>query len=598
VVVVGVAGTGFTGPVLPSQDPPAFWIPWNAGAYLLGDQRQLTSSDVSVELAGRLRPDVGVRQAQAELGTLASQFSVGRAAKNSQVGVLVGPLSEQDRAVGALFMAVLAAFVVIGYVNLINLQVATAEFRRRETAVRVALGVSRGRLFRQALLEGTFLSVPAAAAGSVLAFTLVPLLAPAFGIADTVALRPNASSLLVATLLTVGALIATAIPQRGIWITRGATRYQRGIASVARRSVFVQTTAAAIFMLLAALFARALGHVAEFDYGFDVNRLLEGRAASSADTKRIEAGFWAAAVSTVRNTAGVEAVAVANHSPLAARIDSSVHSTATTSEFFEVMGFRILQGRTYTTDEVHANANVAVVTSKVARAFWPDADPLGADLGRVNRRLAGVVIIGVIVDAATNRIGFPNPGMVYRPLSTPGPNAILVARTHGEAALTARSVRDTLARLDPAIAMRVTPLADYYREQLQHVRLLTTVAGGLALLAMVIAVGGVAAVTAYAVGRRGQEMAVRLAVGATVAQVHRLFVADTLRPAMVGLLIAIAVVTALGQLFASVFYGIKPWDPAALFCGGLVLLITIGLAAIVSAGRAGRLDPAVILRQV
>jgi ABC-type antimicrobial peptide transport system permease subunit len=155
-------------------------------------------------------------------------------------------------------------------------------------------------------------------------------------------------------------------------------------------------------------------------------------------------------------------------------------------------------------------------------------------------------------------------------------------------------MRDILTGLDPAITMRVTPLADYYREQLQHVRLLTTVAGGLALLAMVIAVGGVAAVTAYAVGRRGQEMAVRLAVGATVAQVHRLFVADALRPALVGLLIGVAVVTALGQLFASVFYGIKPWDPAALFAGGLALLITIGLAAMGSTWRAGRLDPAVI----
>jgi hypothetical protein len=341
-------------------------------------------------------------------------------------------------------------------------------------------------------------------------------------------------------------------------------------------------------MLLAALFARALGHVAGFNYGFDVNRLLEVRAGSNADAKRIDGGYWAAALSTVRKTAGIEAVAVATHSPLAARIDSSVHATATTSEFFEVMEFRILQGRTYTTDEVSTDANVAVVTSKVARAFWPDADPLGADLGRVNRRLAGVVIIGVIADAA----------MVYRPLSKPGPSATLIARTHGEAAEAARVIRDILTGLDPAITIRVTPLADYYREQLQHVRLLTTVAGGLALLAMVIAVGGVAAVTAYAVGRRGQEMAVRLAVGATVAQVHRLFVADALRPALVGLLIGVAVVTALGQLFASVFYGIKPWDPAALFAGGLVLLITIGLAAMGSTWRAGRLDPAVILRQV
>ena len=601
-VVAGVLRRGFIGPILPTDNPPAFWITLGTAGRLWPDRGPLTfESEIPVNLAGRLQPEASMRQAEAELQVMASRLASNRAAA-SHVGVIVEPVRERDARIGIGVLILLSGVVVIAYLNLANLQLASAKFRRSETAIRMALGASRSRLILQALLEGAALSVPAAVTGSVLAYRFLPLFASALGVGDTVDVTPQAPSIAVIGLLTVAAVLAGALPQLSTWATSTQLPVTTGprhsiSATVARRSIMIQAGASATFVLLAALFARAFVHVARFDFGFDVNRLVEAAGASGQTSSGIDAAYWAEAIHRVRELPGVDAVALAAQSPLTARITPAVHENRTSPGFFDVMGFRVLRGRSFTDEDCRTNATVAVITSSVAGQFWSNENPLGASLGRVNRRLADVVVIGIIPDAATNRIGLPNPGMVYRPLVAPGPRDVLVVRAHGEGISMVRPLRDALGGIDPTVRLRVWPLSHYYLPQLGYVKAVSVLAGGLALLSTILAVIGVAGVTALAVARREHEIAIRLAVGATHAQVLRLVLRDALRPALFGLAVGLVVVVVGGRFVAAVLYGISPLDPIALAVGATILLLSITLAALGPAWRASRLDPAVMLRQ-
>ena len=599
--VVGVAGRDFMDP---SGDAPQMWLPLSTSDVLPGVTRA-----PQLGAAGRLGPTVTMNQAQAELASLLNGVGFFPGAPPA-TGVEVNPrvtVREVDarRLVLVGVFSVIALVLVLAAANVSNLLLASAETRRQEMALRLSLGASRARIWRQLTTECALLCTTSGVAGFLLAVWLAPLLVTFMGMegADT---DPDARVLafvaLATTLSAVSAGFAPARQARRSDVLsglKGSTPSTSPLGGRGRaRSILLALQAAVSIVLVvtAALFVRALVHLAWIDPGFDVDRLAVVAANRPAAQKAGAEAYWRLAIDRVSRMPGVERVALATFPPFGTSVGDpdDVFRNATDASYFAAAGLKLVRGRTYTTDEVTSDAPVAVISRRIAQRHWGDDDPLGASLDRVVATGSPVRIIGVVEDIQAVRLHARPTPFFYVPI-TSFTGAQLVVRARDPRA-SASSIRDALAALDADVQPRMSIPGDRLARELEAPRRYAVLAAGVAVLGLGLAVVGLAGVTAFSVRSRVKEVGIRVALGARRGDVTRLFVKDAMRPVVIGLGLGLIGALLMGQVITSLLRGTSERDPIAIVAAVIVLLVAALSAVLLPLRRAVRLDPAAVLR--
>ena len=532
------------------------------------------------------------------------------------------PIDGPDRAESYVAMACI--FTVVGLVlvlacaNTANLLLAGAATRAREIGVRLALGSTRIRLVKQMVTESLLLGLMAGSLGLLFAVWFVPVLGSILEMPPEFRAVPDGRVLLfavaIATICGLGAGIAPArYGARGDVLS--ALKSQSGGSGTAvpsrLRTSFVGFQAAVSMLLLvsAALLARTAILMTRADIGFDADRML-AVSLSAPRTGFDQQGYFQSALAALRDVPSVERASLTQYQPFGHSVERDYFShdgrsyalyvNRSDADYFPTAGLRILRGRGFTPEEVAREAPVALISDSVARTFLHGTNPLGQSVAGMSPETAQApaIIIGVVADAIVTSLETQSYGTIYRPLSQRRPNPPSIVVRTANPGMAARAVEDVLRRIDPRVRPTTTIVRNELDAYLGQKRMLAWLSGPAAVLALVLAGLGVYGVTAFVVGQRTHEVSVRMALGASQADVLRLLVKDSLRPVIIGLVVGLAAALVCSRISASLLAGISPHDPLAIGLAATTLLAAALVAVVAPASRVAKTDPANMLRQV
>jgi predicted permease len=623
--VLGVAAQGFTGERrIPVCD---LWLPAEA------QRGTLDRSNREFQLLGRLKPGATVAQVQAE-----AELFVARAmpdAPKTADGRRVNVQSEtadtfQRNAGGGLVMAVVGLVLLVACANVSVLLLARHEERRRELAVRLALGGSRWRLIRLLLVESALLSLLGTAAGLLLTtwcIQLVPLLIPPLGPANLIDLQIDGRVLgLTFGLSCFATIVFGLLPawratrlDIGPLLKSDTSPALGGTRWFTLRNILVvgQVAVALVFLAVAGLLVRGFGAGQQSDFGFTQKNLLlvlvglnggrEGLADSEQLQERlgalpgvraVSAGSWAP-LAMGGSGATVRVLLPGAETPNTAR-GEPVKSVTIEPGYFATLGISLLRGRDFGARDDAAGTRVAIVSEAMAKRYWPGEDPVGKIFRAGSRELASREIVGVardLVDPARPSAA-PEP-CVYLPLRQElrGGEVMLLIATQRDPVQITGLVRGEIRRFNDRLTLLyVTTMGVQLRLALFAQWVGAWLGGVLGLLAFVLAVSGLYGVVAYAVSRRTRELGIRLALGARPADTLWLVLRQGLMLGVVGVGLGLPLAVAAGFALRGVLFGIGPADPVALASASLLVIGVALLASYLPARRAMRVDPVVALR--
>jgi predicted permease len=590
-----------------------------------------------IELVGRLRHGVTAAQATDELAAMMPRLDARVPGANfvnfdpvvrSFKEMVVGDI---DTALGVLFAAVGLILTIAG-ANVANLLLMRGESRRAELVVRGALGASRSRLVVQLLAESLAVALAAAIVGLGLAqwglqavVTLVPDGLPrpeSIRIDAAVGAFATGVALLCAVLAgVIPALTASRLDLVGC--LRAGGRATTGVESARGRRMLVaaQVALAVTVVAAAGLLARSVGRLQSVDMGLAADRLvlaeLDLPRERYADPARRRT-FHDEVVARVGAAPGIESVTPLNVPPFAGAtgwdvprftaegqtadrvaLNPSLNLEAIFPSYFSTLGVAIVRGRAFTPADRDGAPRVAIVSDTVAAAAWPGEEPIGKRLkfGDLDSPEEWLTVVGV---AGTTR---------YRELVTPRPTLYVPAeqliisggrlaiRTVAAPALVATVLRDAVRAADPAVRVtRVAPYVEYLRVPLAWPRFNALLLGVFAAAALLLSAVGLYGVMAASVRQRQGEIGIRLALGATGADVRRLVLGEGLRLAVIGAVVGLAVAIAATRLLRGLLFEIEPLDPASLGAAAFALVGAAVVATWWPARRATRVDPIEVLR--
>jgi putative ABC transport system permease protein len=629
VTIVGVMPATFQFPL--QAEPIEAWLPLQ-GLGLAAQMRDQRGAHF-LETVGRLAPGATIPQAAAELATVAARLGAEYPDTNASRTTRITPL--QEHLVGeyrlglAMLLAAVTAVLLIACGNVANLLLARATVRSREMAIRAAVGASRARLVRQLLAESILLSAAAGAAGVVIAYWGVAMLAgmagllgiPRFG-----ALVIDRNVLLFAAVVSVvtGILFGLA-PAMQLSRTdagealRSSLRVTSRRAALTRHALVVAEVALSLVLLITGgLLMRSLAAVQRVDPGFVAERAVT-TSLSLPETRYADANaqrrFYSDLLTELAAVPGVRAAGLSTTLPMSGnelglgyRIEGrpetpgerlSAAYFAISPRYFEAMGIRLLQGRLFTARDNEDTPNVVIVSETMARRYWPQGDALGKRLTIGYNNTGPREIVGIVADVKNSGPwDEPEPSMYAPYPQTPWPFLSVAVRTTGDNATAAAAVRAAIVKLDPDQPIEnVRTVTEYVAGVLAIPRFLTAMVGGFAAFALALAASGLFSVMAYSVAQRRRDIGIRMALGAQPSQVRALIVGQALRLGTTGLIVGLAGSLAAGRLLDELlFAGVTPTDPLTFAGVCLTLLAVLALAAYVPVQRAARVDPLVTLR--
>ena len=637
--VVGVAPEGFNGPF--ALGAPGFWAPamaWETfltGAALenFNDRRALLTF-----VFGRLKPGVSMDQAQAALQVIGRNLAAEYPQENGGRNVGLLPLAQAsippqirddfERA-GGLLMVVVGLVLLIACANVANLLLGRALGRRREIAVRLSMGASRGRLVRQLLAESLLLSLLAGVVGLVLAFwgrNLLWSFRPPFlqnapfdlSLDSTVLGFTLAVSLATGLLFGLVPALQATRPAVVDDLKQGAEGARRSFRVLSLRNALVvgQVTLCFVALIGSGLFLRSLGKAMRIDPGFDAERvgmMSFNVGAVNYDRPRGEQ-FYDALLERARAVPGVEAAELAANVPLffggfmrtvivEGRDDQAENNRILTAvdavggDYFKTLGVPIVSGRALA-DADRADAPfVAVFNETAARRFWPDEDPLGKRFRFFGEDWV-LEVVGIARDSKYFTIGEDPTAYIYLPRRQHYNQVMnLLIRTSGDPTQVTAKVRGEARALDANLPItNVQPVAAVVGGSLWPARMAAGLLGILGALALVLAVMGIYGVMSYVVGQRRREIGIRMALGAEQGSVVGLFLRQGMAIVAVGLLVGILAAAVAGRFIESLLYGLSGTDFATFGLTALVFLGVAFLANLIPARRASGIDPVVVLK--
>jgi predicted permease len=577
---------------------------------------------------GRLKPGVSVAQAQEDLDRINAQLKredPGRWGLGAAVTPLRAQVSGRFRRALILLMCGVGAVLLIACANLSNLLLARSVSRRKEMAMRSALGASRGRLVRQMLTESFVLALAGAALGTLLAWALVRAVAGTTAISipllATVALDWRAlaftAAAAAATGLIFGLVPALQVSRRGdleaLNDAGRGTSEGRARASIRSALMVAEMAMACMLIVGAGLLLRSFVTLLDVDLGFDAGhaakwRIDPGRRYAQVEDRRV---FYQRLVERVEGLPGVTAVGMTDALPFGRNRSWTIQARGETygpgqvptafprlvdPGYLGAMRIALVAGRGFTPFDTSDTEPVMVVNQTLARQLWPGRDAVGqvALIGRSEWH-----VVGVVADVHHGSLEQQSGLEMYMPIAqqTDFGSLELVVRSTVPPASLAPGLRAALHDLDPAVPLgEFTTLQGLVDQAVSPRRFLLQVFGAFALAALALAALGIYGVVAYSVRQRQQEFGIRMALGASGPRVQASVLGRTLALALAGVAIGAAGALALGRAVASLLYGVQPTDPATFAAVAALLTAVAVLAAYVPARRASRVDLAEVLR--
>jgi putative ABC transport system permease protein len=634
--IVGVAAPSLVGSFVGA--PIDLWISIESSGNMLGDRWNVDRSQRTLALMGRLRPGATRELAQGELqsvaDSLAREFTPDL---HPIVSVIPGTLTFGDqRRLAGMFLSMLLGLValvlVIACANVGNLLLARVLGRRRELAIRVALGASRGRLARMLAIESGLIAVGGGAGALLLSMwtsrafaNLSPLPtltlrldvqpdARVIGFTALAALAAAAILALVGTLQAMKPDIAPALKEDAT-ASIGGRRPARLRGALAT----VQITVSLLLLIGAVLFARSVRHAAAIDLGFDPRGVvvLDIDAAggrSNAESLRL----FRDVLQRVEALRGVSAAAVSSRAPLdsttplirvnareqVADLSESASPTASfvvvSPRYFDVVKTPIVSGRVFADTDDDARAAVAIVNETLAAHLWPGGDAIGRRLWlEAAASPVPCVIVGVAKDSKYVTLGEQRQGHVYLPFAQrPRRGIALLVRSGDTPDRVTGAVQEVLRTVDPSVqGFFARTLAEHVAVSTLPVRLAAGLTTGIAALALTLALVGLYSLVTFLVTERTHEIGLRMALGAHATDVLRLVIGYGVKLALIGLVVGIPVALASTRLLRGLLYGVSPTDPAVFIAVSFAVLAVATAACCVPGWRAMRLDPLVALRR-
>ena len=628
--VVGVMPPSFFFP----EREATLWIPW-----AMEPDQASGRGDHYLRVIGRLKPGVTIERASAEVESLAARLAAEYPRTNEGLGILVRSF-HQDY-VGDLRLPILLLFASVGVVllivcaNVANLLLAQATTRRREIAIRMAVGAGRWKIARQFLVESLLLATGGG---------LLGVLGAIWGVEALAKLLPESLSKLQAItvdarvlLFTLAVVVLTAIAF-GVGPALHATRANPGDSLSetgrdltggrsgrhVRRLLVVSEVALAVVLLVGAgLLIRSFQRLRRVDLGFKTDNLLTMRLVLPLP-KYLKAearnAFYSELFQRVQQIPGVESAGMISYLPLSTsgmKFSFSVEGRAmpgdmnlpfalyraVSPDYFRATGIPLQRGRFFDTHDVPESTPVVVVNRRLAEQFWPGQEAIGKRLkvGPPDAPNPWATVIGVVGDVRQAGLYGDQQFEMYAPYAQERRSWLaprdLVVRTNRDAASLARAVRQAVWSVDKDQPVSdVRTMNEVFAAAISRERFQMLLLALFATLALVLACVGLYGVISYAVAQRTHEIGVRMALGAQRADVLRLVIRQGMVLTFAGLLLGTVGALAATRVMRELLYGVTATDAVTfLSVGGLLVLVAL-LACFIPARRATRVDPLVALR--
>jgi putative ABC transport system permease protein len=581
---------------------------------------------------GRLRPGVTLEQASAEIEAIARRLQREHPDTNANWSARVASTKEALAAPDSWLMLTLL-LVVVGFVlliacaNLANLVLARTTERRRELAVRTAIGASRWSLVRQLLIENALLSLAGGALGLALAAGGLRLIRAAAyePFFHQVTIDPNvlAFTAIVSILTPILISALPALHSSASALTDALKDASRGSGGVRlRRSrsalVVAEVSLAVVLLIVGTLTIRTMIALTQVDLGIRSAGLLTARAQLAPSTYPGEGErrrFFERALAELRRLPGVEAAAIADRLPIVdgesvqpfsiqGRPDPEpsqrpwVARSVVSDGYFAALGIRVARGRALEARDGETSRPVVVISEEAARRYWGSAEQaLGSRIRLGEEAAQWREVVGVAQNTKRGLFTTVSHPQAYVPLAqAPGASVAIFVRAGAPESL-AGAARSAVGTIDPELALyEVRTLDESIRDELSSPRIIYSLFVTFALLALALAAAGLYGVVSYAVSQRTQEIGIRMALGARPAEIARMVLAQGIRMIAVGSAIGIAGGLVVARLISSVLFGVEAAAVSTYVAVVVVLGAVALLASYVPARRAMRVDPMRALR--
>jgi len=580
--------------------------------------------DLNYAAIARLRPDVSIERARAELTAAEAAIDAQVGGESWHIVPVITPLEQKltgdVRESLIVLMAAVGAVLLVLCVNLANLSLSRAAGRAREAAIRTALGANRWQLARQSLAETGVLAALGGGLGVVFAFlglqrllAAAPIDLPRLGdVSVDGRVLVFALGISAITALLFGILPALGSASSGApYETLKSTSYANagGPAGLRLRSLLVALEAGlcAALLVTAGLFLSSFVRLTTIPRGFDIERVLAvdvalpgTKYAKDADLTR----FFETVLDQARALPGVESAAISSYLPLQgeswidivktendARTESQLPSANLrfiSPGYFRTLHIPLRAGRDFEPSD--RNRLAAIISQSLARKLWPNANPVGRkliDIGRVHE------VVGVVGDARSTSLDRNPVDMLYIPLwQRPQNWSSILVRTAMDPKSIAAALRAVVWSADGDVPVpEERTLEQIMSESVARRRFQTTLALLFAIAALALAAFGTYGVVSYAVARRRAEIGIRIALGARPGRVLRLVLRQGMTPVFAGLAAGAVAAMAIGSYVSSLLFEVSPHDPVAFAIAGAVLVAVSALACWIPARRAAGVNP-------
>lgn len=635
--VVGVAPKDFTGTDLGGG--PDLWVPM-----MMHDQMQPgfdwynTRRGLFLAMIGRLKPGVNVAQAQASMTALGSQLEEEYRKDNEGRSVRLIPLLTARKDPGGdgqvalttnALMGVAGIVLLIACANVTNLLLARATKRKREIAIRLALGAGRSRLIRQFLTESLLLSVAGGAIGFLVALwskdVLRSLIPFGFGpnqqengLDPRVIIFALIISILSGVLFGLAPALqaskANLVPTLKGEITM--PEGSRGFRFNLRKALVVFQVGLSLFALITAgLFVRSLQKAQSVNPGFNVNNVVLmafnlGREGYSEAQGR---NFHQQVVDRIRSVPGVINATIARDRPFGGGFQRSVflegqeptpggrgvlvQTNHIALKFFDTLGISLLRGRDFTENDSQQAPKVLIINEAMANRFWGDQDPIGKRLKLFGDQEYRQVV-GIVGDSKYNSLTEARRPFMYLPLLQEyAPQVNLHVRTSTDPKAMVAALRSEVQAVDASLpVLNVQTLSERVENSLGGERTQATLLGSGGLLALLLAAVGLYGVMSYTVAQRTREIGIRMALGAGRGNVMGLVMKQGVTLVGAGVVLGLGAAFGITRLLASLLFGVSAVDPLTFIGTSVILLAVSLLASYIPARRATKVDPLIALR--
>ena len=614
------------------RTPAELWAP----SALVKDNA--TRGNQYLRIIARLKPEVSLQRAQAEMTTLASQLQQEYPSTNAGLGVRLITLHEQT--VGNVRPALLILCGTVGFVlliacaNVANLLLARAAARQKEIAVKLALGATRRRLVRQLLTESMLLALAGGALGILLALwgtDVLVSLSPAslprvkeIGVDRYVLGFTLLVSVLTGTLFGLVPALQASKPDLNVSLKEGSRGSSENLGRGSLRSTLVVFEIVAAFVLLigAGLMIKSFMRLGEVNAGFNPENVLTMTLSlprAKYNEPRAQAAFFQRALEQIKSLPGVDSVGAINDLPLGGDRDSTsflieglpalppgqqpnTEWRLVGPDYFKAMGVSLLKGRAFTEADKSGAPPVIIINDSFARRFFPDEDPTGKRL-ILNLTISNPTpvpreIVGVVADVRDLGLDAEPRPEVYAPyLQETVSYMALIVKAEADPEGLAAAVRGQVLAIDKDQPVsNIQSMKQVVKESVAGRRFNMMLLAIFAAVALLLAAVGIYGVMAYSVSRRTHEIGIRMALGASSRDVLRLVVGQGMALALMGIGIGLAAAFALTRLMASLLYEVSATDPLTFALISLLLAAVAVMACYIPARRATKVDPMVALR--